>query len=49
MDRHCENAPGGAQHLRDRPAVSCVNFTGFDDNPYQPPVKKYLPQVLVRL
>jgi O-acetylhomoserine (thiol)-lyase len=44
MDRHCENALGVAKFLRDHPAVNWVNYAGFEDSPYQPLVKKYLPR-----
>ncbi len=44
MDRHCANAVGVAEFLREHPAVTWVNFAGLEDNPYQPLVKKYLPR-----
>jgi O-acetylhomoserine (thiol)-lyase len=44
MDRHCENAVGTAQFLKQHPAVSWVNYAGLEDNPFQPLVKKYLPR-----
>ena len=44
MDRHCENAVGAAQFLKQHPAVSWVNYAGLEDNPFQPLVKKYLPR-----
>ncbi len=43
MDRHCENARGVAQFLRDHPAVTWVNYAGLEDNPYRDMVHKYLP------
>ena len=44
MDRHCANAVGVAEFLRDHPAVSWVNYAGLADNPYQTQVSKYLPR-----
>jgi O-acetylhomoserine (thiol)-lyase len=44
MDRHCANALGVAEYLREHPAVTWVNYAGLADNPYQPLVKKYLPK-----
>ena len=44
MERHCENAMGVAHFLRDHPAVTWVNYAGFEDSPYQSLVKKYLPK-----
>ena len=44
MERHCANAVGVAEFLRDHPAVTWVNYAGLEDNPYQPLVKKYLPK-----
>ncbi len=44
MERHCANALGVAEFLRDHPAVSWVNYAGLEDNPYQPLVQKYLPR-----
>lgn len=43
MDRHCENAMGVANFLRQHDAVSWVNYAGLEDNAYQEQVKKYLP------
>ncbi len=43
MDRHCENARGVAQFLRDHPAVTWVNYAGLEDYPYRDMVHKYLP------
>jgi O-acetylhomoserine (thiol)-lyase len=44
MDRHCANAIGVAEFLREHPAVGWVNYAGLEDNPYQALVKKYLPK-----
>jgi O-acetylhomoserine (thiol)-lyase len=44
MDRHCANAMGAAQFLRNHPAVSWVNYAGLEDNPYRELVRKYLPK-----
>ena len=44
MERHCANAVGVAEFLRDHPAVTWVNYAGLEDSPYQPLVKKYLPK-----
>ena len=43
MDRHCDNAVGVAEFLRDHPAVSWVNYAGLPDNKYRDQVDKYLP------
>ena len=44
MDRHCANAMGVAEFLREHPAVTWVNYAGLEDNPYRDLVKKYLPK-----
>ena len=44
MDRHCANAMGVAEFLRDHPAVTWVNYAGLPDSPYQSLVQKYLPK-----
>lgn len=44
MDRHCENAVGVANFLRNHPAVSWVNYAGLEDSDYRVQVKKYLPK-----
>jgi O-acetylhomoserine (thiol)-lyase len=42
IERHVENARKVAEFLRDHPFVESVNFAGFEDNPYNSLVKKYL-------
>ncbi len=44
MDRHCENARGVAEFLRNHPAVSWVNYAGLADHKYRTEVAKYLPK-----
>jgi O-acetylhomoserine (thiol)-lyase len=44
MDRHCENARGVAEFLRNHPAVSWVNYAGLADHKYRTQVAKYLPR-----
>jgi O-acetylhomoserine (thiol)-lyase len=44
MDRHCENALGVAEFLRDHAAVEWVNYAGLADSPYRELVQKYLPK-----
>ncbi len=43
MERHVANAIAVAQHLRQHPAVSWVSFPIFDDNPWTPRARRYLP------
>jgi O-acetylhomoserine (thiol)-lyase len=42
LERHEANARAVAKYLDNDPRVEWVNFAGFDDNPYQPLVQKYL-------
>ena len=42
MDRHCANARGVAEFLREHPAVTWVNYAGLADNPYRALVDRYL-------
>ena len=42
MDRHCANAVGVAEFLRDHPRVNWVRYAGLPDNPYYRLAKKYL-------
>ena len=44
MDRHLTNAQAVAEHLRDHPLVSWVQYAGLPDNPYHALAKKYLPK-----
>ena len=44
MDRHCANAIGVAEFLRDHEAVEWVNYAGLEDSPYRDLVQKYLPK-----
>jgi O-acetylhomoserine (thiol)-lyase len=44
MDRHCENARGVAEFLRQHAAVEWVNYAGLEDSPYRALVDKYLPK-----
>jgi O-acetylhomoserine (thiol)-lyase len=44
MDRHCANAMGVAQFLRDHPKVAWVSYPGLPDNPYHALGKRYLPK-----
>jgi len=44
MDRHCANALGVAQFLRDHPKVAWVSYPGLPDNPYHALGKRYLPK-----
>ncbi|MDO9518871.1 MAG: aminotransferase class I/II-fold pyridoxal phosphate-dependent enzyme [Pseudohongiella sp.] len=34
MERHCQNALGVAQYLRDHPKVAWVNYAGLPESPY---------------
>lgn len=34
MERHCQNASGVAQYLRDHPKVAWVNYAGLSESPY---------------
>jgi O-acetylhomoserine (thiol)-lyase len=43
MQRHCENTLKVAQFLKTHPAVTWVNYAGLPDSPYQPLLKKYMP------
>ena len=42
VDRHVENARRVATFLRDDPRVEWINYAGFEENPYNPLVQKYL-------
>jgi O-acetylhomoserine (thiol)-lyase len=42
VERHVDNARKVAEYLRAHPLVESVNYAGFEDNPYNPLVKKYL-------
>ncbi len=44
MSRHVENAAAVARHLADHPAVGWVRYPIFDDNPWTPLARRYLPQ-----
>jgi O-acetylhomoserine (thiol)-lyase len=44
MERHCANAMGVAQFLRDHPKVAWVSYPGLADNPYHALGKRYLPR-----
>ena len=44
MDRHCENARGVADFLKQHPAVTWVRYAGLTDNKYFPLAQKYLPK-----
>ncbi|HEY6318321.1 MAG TPA: O-acetylhomoserine aminocarboxypropyltransferase/cysteine synthase family protein [Acidimicrobiia bacterium] len=44
MERHVENAAAVAQFLAMHPEVAWVQYPIFDDNPWTPLAKKYLPQ-----
>jgi O-acetylhomoserine (thiol)-lyase len=43
MERHCRNALAVAQHLKDHPLVSWVNYPGLAGNKYHALARKYLP------
>ncbi len=43
MQRHVENAAAVARFLDDHPAVAWVRYPIFDDNPWTPLARKYLP------
>ena len=42
MERHCSNARAVAQHLRDHPLVSWVNYPGLEDHPQHALVKRQM-------
>jgi O-acetylhomoserine (thiol)-lyase len=42
VERHVENGAKVAGFLRDHPAVSWVNYAGFEDSPYHALAMKYL-------
>jgi O-acetylhomoserine (thiol)-lyase len=44
MQRHVENAAAVARFLHDHPAVAWVRYPIFDDNPWAPLARKYLPE-----
>ncbi len=44
MDRHVANAQAVAEHLRDHPLVSWVQYAGLPDSPYHGLANKYLPK-----
>jgi O-acetylhomoserine (thiol)-lyase len=44
MQRHVENAATVARFLAEHPRVAWVRYPIFDDNPWTPLAKKYLPQ-----
>ena len=44
MDRHCENARGVADFLKQHPAVTWVRYPGLVDNKYHVLAQKYLPK-----
>lgn len=44
MERHCANALGVANHLKDHPLIEWINFSGFSDSPYYELSEKYLPK-----
>jgi O-acetylhomoserine (thiol)-lyase len=44
MQRHVENANVVARFLSDHPKIAWVRYPIFDDNPWTPLAKKYLPQ-----
>ena len=44
MDRHCENARGVADFLKQHPAVTWVRYPGLVDNKYHALAQKYLPK-----
>jgi O-acetylhomoserine (thiol)-lyase len=44
MDRHCENAKGVAEFLKNHPAVTWVRYAGLPDNKYYSLAQKYLPK-----
>ncbi len=44
MDRHVANAQAVAEHLRDHPLVSWVQYAGLPDSPYHALAQKYLPR-----
>jgi len=42
MERHCSNALAVAQHLRQHPAVSWVNYPGLEDHPQHALMKRQM-------
>ncbi|MDF0593137.1 O-acetylhomoserine aminocarboxypropyltransferase/cysteine synthase [Methanotrichaceae archaeon M04Ac] len=42
VERHSENAMRVAEHLRDHPAVTWVNYPGLEDHPSQDLARRYL-------
>jgi O-acetylhomoserine (thiol)-lyase len=44
MDRHCSNAMGVANFLREHPKVAWVNYPGLADNRYHALAKRYMPK-----
>jgi len=44
MERHVANAQAVAEHLRDHPLVSWVQYAGLPDSPYHALARKYLPR-----
>ena len=44
MERHCENAVGVADFLKQHPAVTWVRYPGLPDNKYHGLAQKYLPR-----
>jgi O-acetylhomoserine (thiol)-lyase len=44
MQRHAENAKAVAEFLRSRNEVAWVSFPIFDDNPWTPLAKRYVPE-----
>ena len=44
MDRHVANAQAVAEHLRDHPLVSWVQYAGLPDSPYHDLANRYLPK-----
>jgi len=44
MDRHCANALGVAQFLKNHPRVAWVNYPGLEDSKYYALAKKYMPK-----
>ena len=44
MERHCENARGVANFLKDHPAVTWVRYADLPENKYHSLAKKYLPK-----
>jgi O-acetylhomoserine (thiol)-lyase len=44
MERHVANAMAVAEHLRDHPLVSWVQYAGLPDSPYHDLANRYLPK-----